>query len=109
LGQAAIFAFNQFPEGQHMIRPWLAAAVALAMTTGVAVAQTSSSSTTSTQSTTAAPAVVYGGSSSTSTHQTTSSDGVMTDRTQTKSNDTNVSPAGDLMTTKKSSETTTTH
>jgi len=79
------------------------------MMTGVAVAQTSSSSTTSTQSTTATPAPVYGGSSSSSSQQTTDSNGVTVDKTRTYSNGTNVTPAGDLATTRKSSETTTVH
>lgn len=90
-----------------MIRSYLAAATALAMMTGVAVAQTSSSSTTSTQSTTAIPAPVYGGSSSRETQQTTDSNGVVVDKTQTYSSGTAITPSGDLATTRKSSETTT--
>ncbi len=90
-----------------MIRSWLVAATALAMMTGVAVAQTSSSSTTSTQSTTPTAAPVYGGSSSSSTQQTTDNNGVVRDRTQTYSSGSNVTPSGDLATTRKSSETTT--
>jgi hypothetical protein len=92
-----------------MIRSWLVAATALAMMTGVAVAQTSSSSTTSTQSTTPAPAQVYGGSSSSSTQQTTNSDGIVRDKTQTYSSGNTVTPSGDLATTHKSSETTSIH
>jgi hypothetical protein len=78
------------------------------MMTGVAVAQTSSSSTT-TQSTTAPLAPVYGGSSSSSSQQTTDSNGVTLDKTQTNSNGSAITPAGDIATTHKSTETTTVH
>ena len=79
------------------------------MMTGVAVAQTSSSSTTSTQSTTATPVPVYGGSSSSSSQQTTNSNGVTVDKTQTYSNGSAITPAGDVATVHKSTETTTVH
>ena len=90
-----------------MIRTWLAATTALALMTGVAVAQTSSS-TTSTQSTTAAPAPVYGGSSSSSSQQTTDSNGVQTDKTQTYTNGTTFTPSGAVSTTRKTTDSTTT-
>jgi hypothetical protein len=91
-----------------MIRTWLATAAVLAMMTGVALAQSSSSSTTSTQSTTAAPVPLYGGSSSSSTQQTTDSNGVQTDKTQTYTNGTAVTPSGIVSTTKKTTDSTTT-
>jgi hypothetical protein len=90
-----------------MIRTWLAAGMALAMMTGVAAAQTSSS-TTSTQSTTAIPAPMYGGSSSSSSQQTTDSNGVQTDKTQTYTNGSTLTPSGTVSTTRKTTDSTTT-
>ena len=90
-----------------MNKTWLAATMALAMMTGVALAQTSSSSTTTTQSTTAVPAPVYGGSSSSSSQQTTDSNGIQTDKTQTYTSGTTVTPSGDLATTRKTTDTVT--
>jgi hypothetical protein len=107
MGLTAIFAVNQFPGGYHMIKSYVAAAAALTMMTGVAVAQTSSSSTTSTQSTMPAPAPVYGGASSSSSQQSTNSDGITVDKTHTYSKGVGMTSAGDLATTKKSTETTT--
>jgi len=91
-----------------MIRTWLAAGMALAMMTGVAAAQTSSSSTTSTQTTSPIPAPVYGGSSSSSSQQTIDSNGVQTDKTQTYTNGSTVTPSGTVSTTRKTTDSTTT-
>lgn len=91
-----------------MTKTWLAAAAALAMMTGGAFAQTTTSSTTSTQSTTATPAPVVGAVSGSSRQQTIDSSGVQTDKTQTYSNGTTVTPSGDLATTRKTTESTTT-
>jgi hypothetical protein len=92
-----------------MIRTWLTAGMALAMMTGVAVAQTSSSSTTtSTQTTAPVPAPVYGSSSSSSSQQTIDSNGVQTDKTQTYTNGSVVTPSGTVATTRKTTESTTT-
>ncbi len=88
-----------------MIRHLFVATAALALMTGAALAQTSSSTTTT--STTLAPAVVPGGISSSSSQQTTDSNGVTTDKSQTYTSGTTVSPAGDVSTTRKSTETTT--
>jgi hypothetical protein len=107
-GQQAISACKRFFGEHGMIRSWLVATTALAMMTGVAVAQTSSSSTTSTHSTTAVPAPVVGQSSSTSTQRTTD-DGVVTDKTKTYTKGTTVSPSGDTDTTRKTTNTTTVH
>jgi hypothetical protein len=52
---------------------------------------------------------VYGGSNSSSSQQSTSSDGVTVDKTQSSSTGIGITTAGDLATTKKSSETTTVH
>jgi hypothetical protein len=92
-----------------MTKTWLAAGAALALMTGGALAQTSTSSTTSTESTTAAPVPVVGAVSASSSQQTMDSNGVETDKTQTYSNGTTVTPSGDVSTTRKSSESTTTH
>jgi hypothetical protein len=91
-----------------MIRTWLTAGMALAMMTGVAVAQTSSTTTTSTQTTAPVPAPVYGSSSSSSSQQTIDSNGVQTDKTQTYSNGTAVTPSGTVATTRKTTDSTTT-
>jgi len=91
-----------------MIRTCLAATTALAMMTGIAVAQTSSSTTTSTQTTAPIPAPVYGSSSSSSSQQTIDSNGVQTDKTQTYTNGTTVAPSGTVETTRKTTESTTT-
>lgn len=91
-----------------MTKTWLAAAAALAMMTGGALAQTTTSSTTSTQSTTAAPVPVTGIVSASRSQQTTDSNGVETDKTQTYSNGATVTPSGELATTRKTTETTTT-
>jgi len=91
-----------------MIRTWLAATMALAMMTGVAAAQTSSSSTTTTQTTAPVLAPVYGGSSSSSSQQTIDSNGVQTDKTQTYSNGTTITPSGAVSTTRKTTDSTTT-
>jgi hypothetical protein len=91
-----------------MIRTWLAATTALAMMTGVAVAQSSSSTTTSTQSATPVPAPMYGGSSSSSSQQTTDSNGVQTDKTQTYTNGSTMAPSGSVSTTRKTTDSTTT-
>jgi hypothetical protein len=91
-----------------MIKTWLTAGMALAMMTGVAVAQTSSSTTTSTQTTAPIPAPVYGGSSSSSSQQTIDSNGVQTDKTQTYTNGSTVTPSGTVATTRKTTDTTTT-
>jgi hypothetical protein len=107
-GPRAISARRQFPGEHDMIRNWLAATTALAMMTGVAVAQTSSSTTTSTQMTAPIPAPVYGGSSSSSSQQTTDSNGVQTDKTQTYTNGTTMTPSGTMSTTRKTTDTTTT-
>ena len=89
-----------------MIKTWLVAAAALAMTTGIALAQTSSSSTTTTQTAVPVPAPVIGSAGSSHT-QSTDSNGVMTDKTQTYSNGTSVAPSGSLTTTRKTTSTTT--
>jgi hypothetical protein len=91
-----------------MIKMWLAASMALALMTGVAVAQSSSSTTTSTQSATPVPAPMLGGSSATSSQQSTDSNGVVTDKTQTYTNGTTISPSGNLVTTKKTTDSTST-
>ena len=90
-----------------MIRSWLVATTALAMMTGVAVAQTSSSSTTSTQSTTSVPSPVVSGRSSSSSERTVDSNGVVVDQTKTYTKGTTVSPSGDTDTTRKTTNTTT--
>jgi hypothetical protein len=90
-----------------MIKYGFLAATALAMMTGVAVAQTSSSSTTSTQSTTAPPAPLIGGSSASSTQQTTDSNGTSVSNTKTNQNGIGITPSGNLATTNKTTDTTT--
>ena len=92
-----------------MTKTWLAAAAALAMMTGGALAQTTTSLPTSNQSTTATPAPVVGVVSASRSQQTVDSNGVETDKTQTYSNGTAVTPSGDVSTTRKTSESTTTH
>jgi hypothetical protein len=92
-----------------MTKTWFAAAAVLVMMTGGALAQTTTSSTTSTESTTAAPVPVVGVVSSSNRQQTIDSNGVQTDKTQTYSNGTTLTPAGDVSTTRKTSESTTTH
>ena len=90
-----------------MISSWLGATMALAMMTGVALAQNSPSSTTSTQSTTSAPAPLLGAISVSVTQRTTDSDGVVTERTQTSTSGSTDSPSGDSAPTWKTTETTT--
>jgi hypothetical protein len=92
-----------------MIKTWLAAATALALMTGGALAQTSTSSTTSTQSTTAAPIPMASAISASRSQQTVDSNGVETDKSQTYSNGTTVSPSGDVSTTRKTTDSTMTH
>ena len=92
-----------------MIRSWLIATTALAMMTGVAVAQTSSSSTESTRSTTSVPSPAVSGSSSSSSERTVDSNGVVVDQTKTYTKGTTVSPGGDTDTTRKTTNTTTVH
>ncbi len=87
-----------------MIRTWLMTAMALSMMTGVAAAQSSTTSTTSTQST--MPAPVPNTASVTSSRETTSSDGVVTDQTQTYTSGTAIAPTNE--TTRKTTETTVT-
>jgi hypothetical protein len=89
-----------------MIRTLLAASMALALMAGVAVAQ-SSSTTTSTQSSTSVPTPVIGGSSSSSTQQTTDCNGVVTNKSQTYTSGNTVAPAGNLVTSKKTTVSTT--
>jgi hypothetical protein len=108
MGQRAISAGRQFPGEYDMIKTWLAASMALALMTGVAVAQSSSSTTTSTQSATPVPAPMLGGSSSSSTQQNTNSNGVVTDRSKTTTNGTSVTPYGNLETTRKTTDSTST-
>ena len=88
-----------------MISSWLGATMALAMMTGVALAQNSPSSTTSTQSTTSAP--VLGATSVSVTQRTTDSDGAVTELTQTSTSDSTDSPSGGSPTVRKTTETTT--
>lgn len=92
-----------------MTKTWLAAAAALTLMTGGAFAQTSTSTTTSTESTTAAPVPMPGVVSASSSQQTVDSNGVETDKTQTYSNGTTVTPSGDVSTTRRTTESTTTH
>ena len=96
-----------------MIKTFLAIPLALSMMTGIAFAQMSTSSTTTT--TTDTPVVVVapilpmvGVTSSTATQSKTSFDGTVTDKTQTYTTGTAVTPSGNLVTTKKSTESTTT-
>lgn len=90
-----------------MYRCWLLAAVGLALMTGGAFAQTSSSSTTTTQSTTAAPVPALGGTSWSSSRQTTDRNGVMTEKSETSTTGTTISPTGETVTTRKTTESTT--
>jgi hypothetical protein len=93
-----------------MTKTWLAAAAALAMMTGGALAQSmTTSSSTSTESTVAAPVPVPGVVSASSSQQTVDSNGVETDKTQTYSNGTTINPSGDVSTTRRTTDTTTTH
>ncbi len=96
-----------------MIKTFLAIPLALSMMTGVAFAQSSMSSTTTT--TTNPPVVVIapvlpmvGVTSSTATQSKTSFDGTVTDKTQTYTTGSAITPSGDLVTTKKTTESTTT-
>ena len=90
-----------------MIRYSLAAAATIMMMTmtGLAVAQTSSS-VTSTQSMTSTPVPVPNASSIIRNRQTTDSTGVVTDETQTYTNNTGIAPPVEQSTTRKTTETT---
>jgi hypothetical protein len=90
-----------------MTKTLLVAAAALALMTAGAFAQPVTSSTTSTQSTTSAP-TLPSVSSSSSTQQTTGSDGTVTNKTQTYTNGATIAPSGDVTTTRRSTDTTTT-
>jgi hypothetical protein len=83
----------------------IVAVAALGLVAGGASAQTST--TTSTQSTTSAPAPVVSPTVNTTTQRTVDSYGNVIDKTQTYTNGTAVTPAGDLATTRKTTETTT--
>lgn len=88
-----------------MIKFCLMATAAFGIVSGAALAQTSV--TTSTQSITQAPPVI--GSMSDTVHQRSVDDnGVVTDRTTTRTTGSTLMPDGDLATTHKTVETTTT-
>src|ERR1035437_1781669 len=99
MGRQTISACKRFFGEHDMIRSWLVATTALAMMTGVAVAQTSSSSTESTRSTTSVPSPAVSGSSSSSSERTVDSNGVVVDKSKTYTKGTTVSPSGDVDTT----------
>jgi hypothetical protein len=90
-----------------MIKCMLSATMALSILTGGALAQTSTSSTTSTQTTTAIPMPAQTTAVNSMSEHTVGADGVVTDKTKTTANGTVVSPAGDTIVTRKSTETQT--
>jgi len=90
-----------------MMKTWLAAAAALAMMTGGALAQGASTSSSSTWSSTTDPAVAPTGTHESRSERTTSSDGVVTDKTNTYSSGTTTAPTGEMDKTEKSTKTTT--
>jgi hypothetical protein len=95
-----------------MTRTLLAATAALTLMTGVATAQTTTETTT-TESTAPVvvpvppPVVVPPPMTQTTSERTVDANGVVTDHTRTTTSGTSVSPYGDLTTTKKTVETTT--
>lgn len=91
-----------------MIKTCLTATTILALMSGLALAQTSTTSTTTTQ-TTAPVAVPMPGATTWSTSQrTTDVDGVTTDKTRAVTTGTTIAPNGDVATTRRTTETTTT-
>ncbi len=96
-----------------MTRYALSATTAFLLMTGIAVAQTSTSTSTTTQSTTTVPVMpaplpVPGSSTETNTRTTVDGNGVVTDKTQTYTRGTVVTPPFGAATTSKTTESTTT-
>jgi len=95
-----------------MTRTWLAATTALALTAGVAAAQTTTSTTTYQSDApviTPAPQIIAPAPSvtETTTQRTINSDGVETNHSKTVTSGTTMSPYGDTTTTRRTTETTT--
>ena len=90
-----------------MIKTLLAATAVLGLMTGAGFAQTTT--TTSTQSTTSGPSPIGGAVLNSTSQRTVDSNGVVTDQTKTYSAGTAITPAGDLATTRKTTETTVVH
>jgi hypothetical protein len=91
-----------------MTRTWLAATTALALMTGIAVAQTTETTTT-TESTSAVPVVpvVPPTVVQSTTQRSVDPNGVVTDHTKTVTQGTTMSPYGDTTTTRRTTDTTT--
>jgi|HubBroStandDraft_6_1064221.scaffolds.fasta_scaffold1620569_1 hypothetical protein len=89
-----------------MTRIWFAAATALTLMTGAAVAQTTTETTT-TETTAPIVAPMPPAVSQTTSQRTIDANGVVTDHTRTTTSGTAVSPYGDTTTTRRTTETTT--
>jgi hypothetical protein len=90
-----------------MTKTWLAATTALALMTGIAVAQTVETTTT-TEQTSAVPVVpvVPPAVVQSTSQRTIDANGVVTDHSKTVTQGTSVSPYGDTTTTRRTTETT---